>query len=280
MILRPHTQDELLEWLRTRKRAALEVHGALAREIASDQVLMSALNRILLYEPDEMILQCEAGLPLVELDRWLADSRQWIPTLRAAEDLATTVGGALSANVYHPRGKSTLSLRTTVLGGSFMTSDGTSYVSGSRVVKSVAGYDTHRSFVGARGKLGIIGAVTLRVLPLPEAFVRFVAPHRAYPTLVKLAPTVLEPLSDGLPENQGLEEFWLVELSGFTEDIHEDREHLVRESLLVRELTEEEWITVLREVRARHIVPSVQDVRVIELLHALRGTLDPEGLLQ
>jgi len=47
-----------------------------------------------------------------------------------------------------------------------MLADGTIAKSGSKVVKSVAGYDVHKLVVGARGCLGVLLDVTVRVWPL------------------------------------------------------------------------------------------------------------------
>jgi glycolate oxidase FAD binding subunit len=58
------------------------------------------------------------------------------------------------------------SWRDWVLGMTVVVADGTIVKTGSKVVKSVAGYDLHKLFIGARGTLGVIVDVTLRTHPL------------------------------------------------------------------------------------------------------------------
>lgn len=57
------------------------------------------------------------------------------------------------------------SWRTWILGARLMLADGTVAKSGSKVVKSVAGYDVHKLVVGARGCLAVLLDVTFRVWP-------------------------------------------------------------------------------------------------------------------
>ena len=49
-----------------------------------------------------------------------------------------------------------------------LVGDGTVARSGGRLVKNVTGFDLHRLHVGARGTLGAILEVSLRLRPLPE----------------------------------------------------------------------------------------------------------------
>jgi len=58
-------------------------------------------------------------------------------------------------------------IRDMVLGSRVALSDGTVAFVGAKVVKSVAGYDTHKLFIGSFGTLGLLGEVTLKIAPLP-----------------------------------------------------------------------------------------------------------------
>src|SRR5205807_7984424 len=131
---------------------------------------------VLLYEPEEMIISVQAGITLGELQTVLSESGQWIPTLVAEESSEKTLGAAVAMDHFNSRAKSCGMLRTTILGGTFCTTSGEIFKSGSRVVKSVAGYDIHRAFCGSRGLFGVILDLTLKVQPKPEVFFRFFAP--------------------------------------------------------------------------------------------------------
>lgn len=261
----PKTPEELAEMLR-QTRASVRIRGTERDAVAGD-IVMQSLNRLVLYEPGEMIIQVEAGMTLTELDRILANENQWIPTLQPTEDLSTTVGGALSLDLYHPRARNTMSLRTTILGGTFCTARGELFKSGSRVVKSVAGYDTHRAFVGARGALGAIVEVTLRVLPRPESIVRFCARGCLLREIREHRPSVLESAGDEL----------LVEYAGYQEDFAEAIQHLERHP--VQHYPQDEWSAAIREIRRDYIASPVgQGERA--LFERVQHALDPEGVLR
>ena len=60
-------------------------------------------------------------------------------------------------------------IRDTVVEMELVTGEGRSVRSGSRTVKSVAGYDVHRLATGSLGTLGAIVQVAVKVRPLPKA---------------------------------------------------------------------------------------------------------------
>jgi FAD/FMN-containing dehydrogenase len=66
--------------------------------------------------------------------------------------------------------------REWVLGMTVVLGDGMIAKSGCRAVKSVAGYDAHKLFVGSRGAFGVIVEVTLRLYPLEDH--RHELPHQ------------------------------------------------------------------------------------------------------
>jgi FAD/FMN-containing dehydrogenase len=58
--------------------------------------------------------------------------------------------------------------RDQVLGGSWLLADGQTVRTGARVVKSVAGYDLTRLFLGSRGRLAACLTIVLRLQPRPR----------------------------------------------------------------------------------------------------------------
>jgi FAD/FMN-containing dehydrogenase len=264
-ILTPVTREELVEILRT-NREPVRVRGTAAKAETGD-IVMNSLNRLVLYEPGEMIVQVEAGMTLEELDRTLARENQWIPTLQPDEDLCTTIGGSLSLDTYHPRARNTMTLRTTVLGGTFCTAQGGLFRSGSRVVKSVAGYDSHRAFAGARGAFGVIVEVTLRVLPRPESIVRFRAPRDMASQLQSERPSVLEVVGDQ----------FLVEFSGYREDVEDTLGRF--KGIDLNSIDNSEWSAAIRDIRSRHTTLPASG-KELELMMRLKQALDPEGVLR
>lgn len=119
------------------------------------------------YHPEDMVLTVGAGISITHLNEALQAHGQWLPWISTTAD-DDTLGGALSAGVdswaiggYGPLGDRVLGLRvvTPQMGPIFV---------GSRVVKSVSGYNLTRLFLGSRGSFGIITEVTVKVSPIPS----------------------------------------------------------------------------------------------------------------
>ena len=123
------------------------------------------LDRLIAYEPAEMIVVAEAGMRVGELERILAAGGQEWPA-DAPDD--ATIGGVLAAGASSARRLKVGALRDTVLEAEIVTGDGRFVRSGARTVKNVTGYDLHKLVVGSLGTLGVIVQVALKVRPLPE----------------------------------------------------------------------------------------------------------------
>ncbi len=258
MIFRPTSYDEVSECLQ--KSSSLSIHSSVTNEASHDLLSLENFKQVLLYEPEEMIVRVQAGITIEELSNRLREQGQWIPTLVPGENLELTVGAAIANDNYHPRSATLGMLRTTILGGTFAAADGTIYKSGSRVVKSVAGYDIHRAFCGSKGKFGAILDVTLKVQPLPESFVWFessVDTTRFYPSIKERV--------DGSV---------FYELAGFREDINHDRQELSLLSATM--LTEQEAHTKIRSIISKHRSLESSFTSAIPILNAF----DPKGVLR
>ena len=229
---------------------------------AGDLLVMDALRRVVLYEPEEMIIMCEAGLPLSELNALLKSKNQWIPTLFDFHQADDTVGSALARGRKHPRARAFSPLATVVLGGTFSTASGELFRSGSRVVKSVAGYDTHRAFVGSRGKFGAIIEVTLKVQPLPESFFRF-STGADLEALHEFQCSLIEPGHAGN----------IVEVCGFNEDVDHSRQQLKAAGLPYQELGPD-WESFITQTQVQR---SGGEQALVE---RLQRAFDPERVLQ
>ena len=124
------------------------------------------LDRLVSYEPAEMIAVVEAGMRVGELRRALAEGGQEWPS--DAPDEAT-VGGVIASGASSVRRLKVGALRDTVLEVEAVTGDGRLVKSGARTVKNVTGYDLHKAIAGSLGTLAIVVQVALKVRPLPRA---------------------------------------------------------------------------------------------------------------
>ena len=151
------------------------------------EIWTTQLDRVIAYEPAEMIAVVEAGLRCGALAELLAEHGQEWPVDAPAD---ATVGGVIAAGVSSTRRLRVGHVRDTVAEMELVTGDGRLIKSGARTVKNVSGFDVHRLMTGSLGSLGVITQVALKVRPLPEVSVTLVAASGA----LSLALEVLEAL--------------------------------------------------------------------------------------
>jgi glycolate oxidase FAD binding subunit len=144
---------------------ALSVAARSREQIASFH--LRKMGRVLEYTPEDMTVSVEAGMTLDELQRTLAERRQWLPVDPPNPD-ALTIGSLLAANKSGPRRFGYGTVRDYLLGMKVVLADGRVIKAGGKVVKNVAGYDLCKLFVGSLGTLGVIVEATFKVLPRPE----------------------------------------------------------------------------------------------------------------
>jgi FAD/FMN-containing dehydrogenase len=81
---------------------------------------------------------------------------------------SATIGGIIASNSSGPTRLLYGMPRDLVLGIRYVSPDGEIVGMGGKTVKNVSGYDISKLMIGARGSLGILCEMTLRLLPLPE----------------------------------------------------------------------------------------------------------------
>ncbi len=119
------------------------------------------------YEPRDLTISVEAGLPWREFTSLLAANRQMVP-LDPPFAADATVGGVVAANSSGPRRRLYGTARDLVIGMRFATLEGKLVQSGGMVVKNVAGLDMAKLMIGSFGTLAAIAVVNFKLLPAPE----------------------------------------------------------------------------------------------------------------
>ena len=130
-------------------------------------VSTTGLTRLLSYEPKDLTVSVQAGMPYSELSRMLAESRQMVP-LDPPFAQEATVGGVIAANSSGPRRRQYGTARDQVIGMTFATLEGKLVKTGGMVVKNVAGLDMGKLLIGSFGTLAAIAIVNFKVTPMPE----------------------------------------------------------------------------------------------------------------
>jgi glycolate oxidase FAD binding subunit len=182
----PETPQQLAEALHTlaTEHRAIRLGGNSSKDRlggapqpADAIVSTAAMRRLLQYDPRDLTISVEAGMPFAELERILAEHRQMLPldppVFRTQRE--STVGGVIAANLSGPRRRIYGTARDMIIGMTFATLEGKLVQSGGIVVKNVAGLDMAKLMIGSFGTLAAIAVVNFKVFPMPAASRTFVA---------------------------------------------------------------------------------------------------------
>ncbi len=227
----PQTAEDAAQILaaHTAARQPLRLTGATAPQITEMRPLSTArLAGIQTLNLDDRYVVAGAGTRLVDLQAELASQGVMIPA--ASPWPEATLGGVFSAGVNAPLRLCYGALRDIALALDVVLPNGQRICTGRPVMKNVAGYDLTRLFIGARGSLGLITALTLNLRPLPRRCLTFAVPFEqpaaalaaglALARNLLTASAVLVGQNLGLP---GLPECMLIcTLEGFDEDVAAD----------------------------------------------------------
>ena len=126
------------------------------------------VNALVAHRHGDLTATVQSGARLADVNRALAQHRQWIPLDPPAADRAT-IGGIVATNDSGPRRHRYGSPRDLIIGVEFARADGQLAKGGGIVVKNVAGYDLPRLLTGSFGSLGVIVTATFKLYPLTAA---------------------------------------------------------------------------------------------------------------
>lgn len=169
------SRDELASLFRDSAVTAVRLCGTGASQdrlpVPADPVQLVSLapmQRIVRLDVPDLTCSVEPGLARSDLDAELARHRLAFPCPGTG-----TIGGLLARGEHQPLAPGAPTARSLVLGLEGVLTDGTRFKVGARVVKSVAGFDLHRAFVGSRGRLFAGTLFHLKLRPAPHATFAF-----------------------------------------------------------------------------------------------------------
>ena len=216
--VRPETAEKAAEVVRTAvdEKFGVVVCGARTAlaigtppssyDVALDMTRVTGISS---YDPGDLTISVNAGMPLAELAQELAAKKQFLP-LEVPFFERATVGGAIAAGLDSPLRQFYGAPRDFLIGAEFVDGTGAQAKSGGRVVKNVTGYDFHKLLHGSLGTLGVITRLNFRTYPIAPARRGFLASFTDEVGALKfskqilasaLTPIVLEMVS---PESAGL----------------------------------------------------------------------------
>jgi glycolate oxidase FAD binding subunit len=141
-------------------------HQGYGNPVSADLVITTTcLDTIVDWQPDDLTVVVQAGLPIDVLEAEIAARRQ---TAVLPETVpGSTVGGAVAIGLSGYRRLRYGPTRDRVLQVRMATGYGKVVVGGGPVVKSSTGYGLPRLISGSFGSLGMIGEVTLKLWTRP-----------------------------------------------------------------------------------------------------------------
>ncbi len=183
-ICRPQSEAELAASIAA-ARTPLAIRGGgtrgFAPQVFCDDLDVTALRGISLYEPGALTIVADAGTPLVDVQAALAAKGQQLAfePMDHRGLLGTTgeptIGGVVAGNISGPRRIQAGACRDFLLGVRFVDGTGRIIKNGGRVMKNVTGYDLVKLLAGSFGTLGVLSEVALKVLAISETQVSVVA---------------------------------------------------------------------------------------------------------
>ena len=194
----PASIDEAAELLRdfAAKRRTVGITGAVgpsgpARARVDETVSTRALAEIVDYVPTDQIVTVQAGMTVARLQAALRKHDQRLALDPPAAE-RTTIGGAVASASYGPLRTRYGTARDVIVGMTIVRADGTIARGGGKVVKNVAGFDIPKLMVGTYGTLAMVGTITFRLHPLPQASCDVVFPGCDAATLRSLCATMTQ----------------------------------------------------------------------------------------
>jgi glycolate oxidase FAD binding subunit len=120
------------------------------------------------YEPSELFITVRAGTPMNEIEAMLANHKQMLACEPPHFGNTATLGGVVACGFSGPRRPFAGSLRDHILGVRILNGAGELLQFGGQVMKNVAGFDVSRLMAGARGTLGTLLEISIKVMPKAE----------------------------------------------------------------------------------------------------------------
>ena len=152
----------------------IPLHGGISLDL-------TRMNRVVAMRPDDLTATVQAGVTRSQLEAVAGPHGLWLPVDPGAD---ATLGGMAATNASGTTTVRYGGMRAHVLALEVVLADGSVIRTGTRAVKTSAGYNLTELFVGSEGTLGVITELTLRLRPIPD---RIVVARAAFPSVKRRA---------------------------------------------------------------------------------------------
>jgi D-lactate dehydrogenase (cytochrome) len=154
---------------------------------------LTRMNRIVALRPDDLSATVEPGVTRSQLERAAGPHGLFFPVDPGAD---ATLGGMAATNASGTTSVRYGGMRAHVLDLEVVLADGRIVRTGSRAVKTSAGYNLTQLFLGSEGTLGVITELTLRLHPIPE---HVVVARAAFPSVEAACRAAASLVAAGVP---------------------------------------------------------------------------------
>jgi D-lactate dehydrogenase (cytochrome) len=148
----------------------IPLHGGISLDL-------TRMNTIVALRPDDLTATVQPGVTRSQLEAAAGPHGLWFPVDPGAD---ATLGGMAATNASGTTTVRYGGMRAHVLSLQVVLAGGRVVRTGSRAVKTSAGYNLTNLFVGSEGTLGVITELTLRLHPIPD---HIVVARAAFPSV-------------------------------------------------------------------------------------------------
>lgn len=183
LVVRPHTKEQVSTTISIANKHNIPVcpRGAGtglsggAVPIKGGIVLdLKNMNRVVEINAKDLTVTVEPGVVTKDLQDEVSRHRLFYPP-EPGSTRFSTIGGNVAECTGGMTGMKYGVTRNYVLALEIVLPDGSIINTGRKTLRSVAGYDLTRFFVGSEGTLGVFTSITLKLLPLPEKIVTLIS---------------------------------------------------------------------------------------------------------
>ena len=176
LVIRPHTKEQVSTTISIAGKynipicprgagsglsgGAVPIKGGIALDLKN-------MDKIIEINAKDLTVTVEPGVVTKDLQDEAAKLRLFYPPEPGSAGFST-IGGNVAEGTGGMTGMKYGVTRDYVLALEIVLPDGSIINTGRKTLKSVAGYDLTRFFVGSEGTLGVFTKITLKLLPLPE----------------------------------------------------------------------------------------------------------------